>query len=132
MTATGQHAPIVVVAEELVGNALHVLKIFRIGADAAEYAENGLHEQRRLDQAASEKMRKQNPDGVIDPGICEGLQDQLPGLPSNVDPEDPRLNVRICESCAERDRQLANVRRKMDSGEYQLPDIVRPFNKEET
>jgi TolB-like protein/Tfp pilus assembly protein PilF len=84
----------------------------------------------RIDEAI-EKMRTQNPEGVIDPGICEGLQDVLTYLPSNVDPEDPRLDALIRESCAERQRQLASVRRKMDSGEYRIPDIVQALNREE-
>ena len=84
----------------------------------------------RIDEAI-EKMRSQHPDGVIDPGICEGLQDQLPDLPSSIDPEDSRLDALIRESCSERQRQLANVRRKMDSGEYRIPDIVKVLNQEE-
>jgi TolB-like protein/Tfp pilus assembly protein PilF len=84
----------------------------------------------RVDEAI-EKMRTQNPQGVIDPGICEGLQEVLTYLPPSVDPEDPRLDALIRESCAERQRQLASVRRKMESGEYRIPDIVQVLNREE-
>ena len=84
----------------------------------------------RVDEAI-EKMRTQNPQGVIDPGICEGLQEVLTYLPPSVDSEDPRLDALIRESCAERQRQLASVRRKMESGEYRMPDIVQVLNREE-
>ena len=56
MTAGREHAPVVVVAEELVRDPLHVHEVFLIGADAAEDAEDRLHEQRRLDQPAVEEM----------------------------------------------------------------------------
>jgi hypothetical protein len=35
-----------------------VKKILMVGADAAQYAENGLHKERRLDQTAIDKMRQ--------------------------------------------------------------------------
>ena len=53
-----QHRPVVLVAEQLVGDALHVDDVLGIGADAAENAEDRLHEQRRLHQLAVEEMRE--------------------------------------------------------------------------
>ena len=56
VAAGREHRPVVLVAEQLVGDALHVDDVLRIGADAAEDAEDRLHEQRRLDEAALEEM----------------------------------------------------------------------------
>jgi hypothetical protein len=54
--AGGQHRPAIGVAEQLVGDALHMAEILRCGADAAQDAEDRLHEERRLDQPAIEEM----------------------------------------------------------------------------
>ena len=48
----------IVVAEQLVGGAAHVDDVLGIGADAAENAEDRLHEERRLDEPAVEEMRQ--------------------------------------------------------------------------
>src|SRR5216684_5296750 len=53
-----QHRPSILLAEQLVGDALHMRKVLGIGPDAAENAEDRLHEERRLDQLAVEKMSK--------------------------------------------------------------------------
>ena len=45
-------------AEQAIGGALHVHHILGVRADAAENAEHGLDEQRRLDQAAVKEMRE--------------------------------------------------------------------------
>ena len=58
MTARPQDAPDVVVPKQAVGRSLHVQQILGIGADAAEYAEDGLHEERRLHEAAIEEVRE--------------------------------------------------------------------------
>ena len=58
VAAGGEDRPGVVVAEQLVGDALHVDEVLRVGADAAEDAEDRLHEERRLDQPAVEEMRQ--------------------------------------------------------------------------
>ena len=52
----GQHRPPIILAEQLVGGALHEEQILEIGADAAENAEDQLQEDRRLEQAAIEAM----------------------------------------------------------------------------
>ena len=46
VAAGRQHREAIVVAEQLVGDALHVDEVFRIGADAAQNAEDELDEQR--------------------------------------------------------------------------------------
>ena len=46
----------IVLAEQPVGGALHEHQIVEVGADAAEDAEDQLHEYRRLEQAAVEAM----------------------------------------------------------------------------
>ena len=56
MAARCQNRPLVVVPEELVGNLAHVHQVFRIGADAPQNAEDGLHEQRRLHELAVEEV----------------------------------------------------------------------------
>jgi TolB-like protein/Tfp pilus assembly protein PilF len=77
----------------------------------------------RLDQAIA-KVREEHPGGLINPGHCKGLQDELPWLPASVESGDPKLQALIEDACAERERQLANVRRKLESSEYRLPEIV--------
>ena len=46
------------VAEQAVRRALHVHQVLGLGADAAEDAEDQLHEQRRLDELALEHVRE--------------------------------------------------------------------------
>ena len=46
----------VVVPEQAIGGSLHVEQIFGIGADAAEYAKDGLHKERWLHEAAIEEV----------------------------------------------------------------------------
>jgi len=75
------------------------------------------------DQAIA-MIREKHPGGIIHPGHCTGLQDELPWLPATIDPEDPDLQALIEDACAERERQLANVQRGFDSGEYRIPEIV--------
>ncbi len=58
MPPGGEDRPVILVAEELVGDALHMRDVLGIGADAAEDAEDRLHEERRLDEAAIEEMRE--------------------------------------------------------------------------
>ncbi len=58
VAAGGQHRPVIVVAEQPVGGPLHEHQIVRIGADAAQNAEDRLDEERRLDQPAVEEMRE--------------------------------------------------------------------------
>ncbi len=58
MTAGGEDRPGIGIAEQLVGNPLHMDEVFRIGTDTAEDAKDRLHEERRLDQTAVEEMRK--------------------------------------------------------------------------
>ena len=50
--------PVVVVAEQAIGGALHVQHVLGMRADAAADAEHRLDEQRRLDQAALEEVRR--------------------------------------------------------------------------
>ena len=56
VAAGAEDRPVVVVAEQLVGDALHVHEVLGVGADAAEDAEDRLHEERRLDQLALEEV----------------------------------------------------------------------------
>jgi tetratricopeptide (TPR) repeat protein len=77
----------------------------------------------QLDQAIA-MVRGEYPDGVIQPQYCKSLQDELPWLPGSIDAENPKLQALIEDACAERERQLANVRRGFDSGKYRLPEIV--------
>ena len=58
VAAGAQDRPAVVVAEQPVGGALHVHHVVGMRPDAAEDAEHGLDEQRRLDEAALEEMRE--------------------------------------------------------------------------
>ena len=58
MAAGGKDRPVIGVAEQFVGDALHMGQVLGVGADAAEDAEDRLHEQRRLDQPAVEEMRE--------------------------------------------------------------------------
>ena len=69
-------------------------------------------------------IREEHPGGIIHPGYCTGLQDELPWLPATIDPENPDLQALIEDACAERERQLANVQRGFDSGEYRIPELV--------
>ena len=52
----GQHRPRIIVAEQLVGGALHEHQIVDVGADAAEDAEDQLQEDRRLEPAFVDAM----------------------------------------------------------------------------
>ena len=54
----GEDRPGVIVAEQFVGDPLHVDEVLMVGADTAENAEDRLHEQRRLDQPAIDEMRQ--------------------------------------------------------------------------
>src|SRR5262249_49525476 len=54
--ARTEHRPMIVVAKKAIGRTLHHHNIFRMCPDPTEDAEHGLHEQRRLHQAAIEKM----------------------------------------------------------------------------
>ena len=56
VAAGTEHAPLVLVAEQAVGGALHVRHVLRVRADAAEDAEHRLDEERRLDDAAVGEM----------------------------------------------------------------------------
>ena len=56
MPAAGKHRPVILIAEQPVGRALHEQQIVEIGPDAAENAEDQLHEHRRLEQAAIDAM----------------------------------------------------------------------------
>ena len=56
VAAGGEDRPAVLLAEQLVGDMLGMREILGIGADAAEDAEDALHEERRLDQLAVEEM----------------------------------------------------------------------------
>src|SRR6476661_4264866 len=57
LIATGaQDRPLIAVLEQPVGRSLHMHEILGMGPDAAQYAEDRLDEQRRLDQAAVEEM----------------------------------------------------------------------------
>src|SRR6185437_3585001 len=58
MAPGGEHRPGVLIAEQLVGDPLHMGEVFGVGADAAENAEDRLHEERRLDQLAVKEMRQ--------------------------------------------------------------------------
>src|SRR5487761_1784173 len=51
-----QDRPVILLAEQPVGDRLHVGDVVRIGADSAENAEDRLHQERRLDQLAVEEM----------------------------------------------------------------------------
>ena len=51
-----QHRPSILLAEQLVGDALHMRKVLGIGPDAAENAEDQLQKHRRLEQAAVDAM----------------------------------------------------------------------------
>jgi TolB-like protein/Tfp pilus assembly protein PilF len=84
----------------------------------------------RIDEAI-EKFRAMYPDGVIDPGACTRLQETQPHLPSNIERDDARLEALIRDACAERERQLNDVRRKLVNGEYQIPEMVRVLNEGE-
>src|SRR5215467_12905525 len=50
--------PLILIAEELVGDAPHMGEVLGIGADPAKDAEDRLHEERRLDEAALEEVRE--------------------------------------------------------------------------
>src|SRR5690606_9177866 len=56
LAAGTQYGPFVVVAEQTVGGALHMLNVIGVGADAAEDAEYRLDEERGLDQAAVDEV----------------------------------------------------------------------------
>src|SRR5260370_5503590 len=58
MPPGGEDRPVILGPEELVGDALPMRDVLGIGADAAEDAEDRLHEERRLDEAAIEEMRE--------------------------------------------------------------------------
>jgi TolB-like protein/tetratricopeptide (TPR) repeat protein len=83
----------------------------------------------RLKEAIA-KIRGHPPNGVIDPELCRSLQDELPWLPPAIDPEDPDLQALIRDACTERERQLANVRRKLESGEFRIPGAVLEANQQ--
>ena len=56
MPPGAEDRPLVVVAEQAVGGLLHENQVLLFGADAAEDAEDGLHEERRADQPPVEEM----------------------------------------------------------------------------
>jgi len=70
-------------------------------------------------------IREEHPGGIINPRHCKALQNELPLLPTTIDSENPDLQSLIEDACAERERQRANVHRKLESGEFQLPEIVQ-------
>ena len=51
-----QDRPVIIVAEQPLGGVAHDQHILRFGADAAEDAEDRLHEERRLDELAIEEV----------------------------------------------------------------------------
>src|SRR6266404_5154650 len=58
MAPGGEDRPGILLAEQLVGDPLHMREVLRVGTDAAKNAEDGLHEERRLHQLAVEEMRE--------------------------------------------------------------------------
>src|SRR6516225_11901023 len=58
VATAGQHRPIILLAEQSIGRALHEQKIVEIGANAAENAEDELHENWRFEHAAIDAMGK--------------------------------------------------------------------------
>src|SRR6516225_3809604 len=58
MPAGREDRPGIGIAKQLVGDPLHVDEVFGICADAAEDAENRLHEKWRLDQPPFEEVRE--------------------------------------------------------------------------
>jgi hypothetical protein len=58
VAARAEHGQVVVVAEQPVGDALHVHEVLGLGADPAEDPEDALHEQRRLDEPAVQAVRE--------------------------------------------------------------------------
>ena len=58
VAAGAEHRPVVRVAEQAVGGALHVQHVLGMRADAAADAEHRLDEERRLDQPAVEEVRR--------------------------------------------------------------------------
>src|SRR5690554_1077186 len=56
MTSGCENRPLIVVAEELVGDLAHVHQVFGIGPNAAENAKDRLHEERRLYQLAVKEV----------------------------------------------------------------------------
>src|SRR5580765_5387982 len=72
-----EHRPVIVVAEETIGRALHHHDVFRMRPDAAQNAEHRLNEQRRLHEAAVEEMpqRVEMPNVIaldLEPGAVSG------------------------------------------------------------
>ena len=57
VTPRSYHRPLIVVAEQPVGGALHVKQVFRMCTDASANAQDGLNKERRLHQTAIEKVR---------------------------------------------------------------------------
>src|SRR5712671_2808139 len=57
VASRAQHRPVVRVAEQTIGGALHVHHVLGMRADAAADAEHGLDEKRWLQQAPLEEMR---------------------------------------------------------------------------
>src|SRR5215510_4003126 len=58
VAAGTENRPHIVVAEQAIGGAAHMREVFGMRADAAQQAEYALHEERRLDEPAVDKMRK--------------------------------------------------------------------------
>src|SRR5579883_192434 len=56
--AGGEHGPAIIIAEQAIGGFFHEDEIAHLRADAAENAEDELHEERRPDELAIDEMRQ--------------------------------------------------------------------------
>ena len=58
MPSAGEDRPVILIAEQPIGRALHEQQVVEIGTNAAENAEDKLHEHRRPEHAAIDAMRE--------------------------------------------------------------------------
>ena len=86
VTPGPEHRQVVLVAEQPVGDPLHVHEVLDVGADAAEDPEDRLHEQRRLQHPAVQEVGE-----VVEVAGVVALE--LEARPARPDLGDDRLDV---------------------------------------
>ena len=127
VASRAEHRPVIVVAEQPVRGCLHVHQVLRIRSDAAEDAEDHLHEQRRPNDPPVQEVRERCRGGrrrstrirsasPAAPSVCTTRLDVLEGVAEDVVPR--HLQVARLPVVLER---LDRVRPSGRSPKFMLP-----------
>ena len=126
-------------AEQAIGRALHVQHVLGMRADAAQDAEHGLDEQRRLDEPALEEMREVvEMRGVValeleaGAGVAERTQHELDVLEGVAEHEIARILQRLplpvvleVLEAVEHRKQAEIHRAHVERSDFRLEDLGR-------